>query len=66
MEEAIRSFTLNGAYATLREDAVRGSIKVGKLADVVIVDRNIVEDPDEVLNMEIAMTIVDGRGVFER
>ena len=66
MEEAIRSFTLNAAYAAMREDGVRGSIKVGKLADVVIVDRNIVQNPDDVLDMQIDMTIVDGRIVFER
>ncbi|NKB88681.1 MAG: amidohydrolase family protein [Acidobacteria bacterium] len=66
MEEAIRSFTLNGAYATMREDEIRGSIAVGKLADVVIVDRNIIEEPGDVLSMEIDMTIVDGRVVFER
>ena len=66
MEEAIRAFTLNAAYATMREDDIRGSIKEGKLADLVIVDRNIVERPDEVLQMEIDMTIVDGRIVFER
>jgi len=66
MEEAIRAFTLNAAYACMREDEVRGSIKEGKLADIVIVDRNIVANPDEVLLMEIDMTIVDGRIVFER
>ena len=66
IEEAIRAFTLNGAYACLREDSIRGSIKVEKLADVVVIDRNIVEKPDELLQMEIDMTIVDGRIVFER
>ncbi|MFC2166447.1 amidohydrolase [Acidobacteriota bacterium] len=67
MEEAIRCFTLNGAYGCLREDKVRGSIKAGKLADIVVIDRNIVKnDPTDVLNMNIVKTIVDGRIVFER
>ncbi len=67
MEEAIRCFTVNGAYACMREDAVRGSLKAGKLADIVVIDRNIVEnDPADVRNMQVQMTIVDGRIVFER
>jgi predicted amidohydrolase YtcJ len=66
MEEAIRCFTLNGAYACLREDSVRGSLKAGKLADIVVLDRNIVKnDPNDVLNMQVVMTIVDGRIVFQ-
>jgi predicted amidohydrolase YtcJ len=67
MEEAIRCFTLNGAYACMREDDVRGTLKAGKLADIVVIDRNIVtNDPHDVLNMKVMMTIVDGRIVFER
>jgi predicted amidohydrolase YtcJ len=51
----------------MREDAVRGSLKAGKLADMVVIDRNIVEnDPEDVRNMQVQMTIVDGRIVFER
>lgn len=66
MEEAIKCFTLNGAYACMREDKVRGSLKAGKLADVVVLDRNIVKnDPNDVLNMNVTMTIVDGRIVFQ-
>jgi predicted amidohydrolase YtcJ len=67
MEEAIRCFTLNGAYGCMREDSVRGTLKAGKLADIVVIDRNIVKnDPRDVLNMQVMMTIVDGRIVFER
>ena len=67
MEEAIKCFTLNGAYACMREDSVRGSLKAGKLADIVVLDRNIVKnDPNDVLNMNVLMTIVDGRIVFQR
>jgi len=66
VEEAIKAFTLYGAYACFGEDAVRGSIKPGKLADITVIDRNIVNNPDDLLNMEIKMTIVDGHVVFER
>ena len=66
IDEAMRAFTINGAYACMREDQVRGSIKPGKLADITIVDRNIINDPDDVLNMVVEMTIVDGRIVYER
>jgi predicted amidohydrolase YtcJ len=67
MEEAIKCFTLNGAYACMREDNLRGSLKAGKLADVTVIDRNIVEnDPEDVLNMQVMVTIVDGRIVFNR
>ena len=67
MEEAIECFTLNGAYGCMREDEIRGTLKAGKLADITVIDRNIVKnDPEDVLNMQIMMTIVDGRIVFNR
>jgi predicted amidohydrolase YtcJ len=67
MEEAIKAFTLYGAYGCMREDKIRGSIKVGKLADITVIDRNIIKnDPEDVLNMTVLMTIVDGKIVFER
>ncbi len=65
IEEAIKCFTLNGAYGCMREDSVRGTLKAEKLADIVVIDRNIVKnDPRDVLNMNVLMTIVDGRIVF--
>ncbi len=67
MDEALRAHTLFGAYACMREDAVRGSIKTGKLADITIVDRNIIKNnPTDVVNMDILYTIVDGKVVFEK
>ncbi len=66
MHQAIRMHTLDAAYGTFDED-VRGSIKVGKLADLTVSDLNLMEiEPTDVLGMEIVMTIVDGRIVFER
>ena len=67
IEEAMKCFTLNAAYACLREDSIRGSIKTGKLADITIIDRNIIKnDPEDILNMDVLMTIVDGKVVFEK
>jgi predicted amidohydrolase YtcJ len=67
MEEAIKCFTLNGAYGCMQEDAVRGSLAAGKLADITVIDRNIVKnDPEDVLNLNIMMTIVDGRIAYRK
>jgi len=50
-----------------RARVIRGSIKTGKLADITVIDRNLLEiDPKEILDMEIEMTIVDGEVVYER
>jgi len=66
LEEAIKAYTINGARATFDGD-IKGSIKVGKLADLVILDRNIFERPaGELLEMEVDMTMVNGQVVFER
>jgi predicted amidohydrolase YtcJ len=49
------------------EGDICGSIRNGKLADITVIDRNLLEiDPAEILDMEIEMTIVDGRVVYER
>jgi len=65
VHEALQAFTINGAYSVFDED-IRGSIKAGKLADIAICSANIIENPDEILKMEIDITIVDGNIVFER
>jgi predicted amidohydrolase YtcJ len=66
MHEAIKMYTWDAAYAVFDED-VRGSIKPGKLADLTICDRNLMTiDPADALKMNIEMTVVDGRIVFER
>lgn len=66
VEEALRAYTINNAIAAFDGD-VRGSLKPGKLADITVLDRNLLEiDPAEILKTEVAMTIVDGRIVFDR
>ena len=66
VEEALKAYPINNAIAAFEGDT-RGSLKVGKLADITVCDRNLLDiDPADVLNMEVEMTIVDGRIVFER
>lgn len=66
VEEAIKAFTINNAYAAF-EDDIRGSLEVGKLADITVFDRNLVRIPEaELLDVEVLVTIVDGKIVFEK
>jgi len=66
VEEAIRAYTINGAYAAF-EDDVRGSLKAGKRADITIFDRNLLKiPPEDILKAEVTHTIVDGRIVYRR
>ena len=64
VHEALESYTMNNAYADFEGD-IRGSLKPGKVADITVCDRNLLEiDPSDILNMNIEMTIVDGKIVF--
>lgn len=66
MHEALKAYTINNAYAAFNGEN-RGSIKAGKLADIAVCDLNLIEiDPKDILNMNIEMTIVDGKIVYER
>ncbi len=51
----------------LRPDLSRGSLKAGKLADITVFDRNLLEiPPREILQAEVVRTVVGGKVVFER
>lgn len=64
--DAIRMYTLNGAYASFEED-IKGSIEVGKLADLILLDRSLVKtDVDEIPEVEVEWTMIDGEFVFSR
>lgn len=65
-EEALRSYTINGAYASFQEDTL-GSISQGKLADLVVLSQDILTCPeDEILKTEVLMTYVGGKLVFKK
>ena len=58
--EALRSYTINNAIAAF-EEAYKGSLEVGKLGDVVVIDRDILTVPDgELADARVDMTIVGG------
>lgn len=60
-KEALRSYTINNAYAAFEED-IKGSISVGKLADITVLSGDIMTIPDEeILDTEILYTIVGGK-----
>lgn len=64
--DAIRVYTWNGAYITFEEN-LKGSIEPGKLADMVVLDRDLVTcDPGEIVNTKVLTTIIDGRIVYQR
>lgn len=66
VEEAVRCYTLNAAYASFEEDK-KGSIEVGKLADLVVLNEDILSiDPEKIKDAEVVMTIVDGKIVYEK
>jgi predicted amidohydrolase YtcJ len=63
--EAIRVYTYNGAYAHFEESS-KGSIEVGKLADLAVLSRDIMSTPpEEIREITVALTLADGRVVFE-
>ncbi len=65
IEEAIKAYTLNTAYAAYEED-IKGSITVGKLADFVVLSDNLLTmDPDGIKDVKVLTTVVGGNVVYE-
>lgn len=63
-EEAIRLYTINNAYLH-HEEREKGSLEVGKLADFIILDRDILSVPyHEIIDTQVLGTFVGGRQVF--
>jgi predicted amidohydrolase YtcJ len=66
VEEALRAYTAGGAYASF-EEAEKGTLEAGKLADVTVIDRDLTKVPPETLaDAKIVTTIVGGHVVYAR
>jgi predicted amidohydrolase YtcJ len=64
--EALRSYTLDNAYAGFEEN-LKGSLSAGKLADIAVLDRDILSVPEaELAQAQVDLTILGGQLVFER
>jgi predicted amidohydrolase YtcJ len=65
-QEALHSYTMAGAIAAFEEDA-KGSITPGKLADIVVLSRDIMAVPaDQIRDAHVLYTILGGRVAYER
>jgi hypothetical protein len=63
--EALKSYTINGAYAAFEED-IKGSLTPGKLADVTVLSKDILSVPDEeIRSARVLYTIVGGKVLYE-
>ncbi len=64
--EALRTYTINAAYSGF-EDGIKGTLSPGKLADVTVIDHDILTMPeDEIPTARVAMTIVGGKVAYRR
>ncbi|MED5199519.1 MAG: amidohydrolase family protein, partial [Gemmatimonadota bacterium] len=65
VKDAIRFYTLGSAYMTF-DEANRGSIEVGKLADLVVLSDDILNmDPERISEIQVLRTVIEGRTVYE-
>jgi len=65
VEEAVRAFTVGSAFAEFQEET-KGTLTPGKLADFVVLDRDIFRvDPGEIQNARVLLTVTGGRVVFK-
>lgn len=65
LEEAVRGYTLNGAFAEFAEKE-KGSLEPGKLADITVLDRDIFSlGPDSISQARCRLTMVGGRIIYQ-
>ena len=68
VDQALRIGTINGAWASFEEN-IKGSIKIGKLADFVMLEQDphavAADDPDQLKHIPIHRTIVGGKTMFQ-
>ena len=64
-EEALRSYTLDAAFAAFEEEE-KGSLEIGKLADITVWSKDILSvEPSDILETKAALTIVGGEVRFD-
>jgi predicted amidohydrolase YtcJ len=65
--EAVEAYTLTSAYAAFQERD-RGSLEAGKLADLVVLSRDIFDpaERDHLARAEVLLTMVGGKFVYEK
>ncbi|MFO0845381.1 MAG: amidohydrolase [Gemmataceae bacterium] len=65
-EQALRMYTTHNAYI-LHEEKVKGSLEVGKLADMILIDRDVLTcSEDDIRTTRVLLTVVGGEVVYER
>ncbi len=63
--EALKSYTINGAFASFEEN-IKGTLKPGKLADIVVLSKNLLScSEEEILNAKVLYTIVGGKILYK-
>ena len=63
--QALRAVTIDAAWQIFREDEL-GSIEVGKLAELVVLDGNPLNNPDGIRHMDVVHTMVGGVTIYRR
>jgi predicted amidohydrolase YtcJ len=66
LEEALKAYTVDAAYSSYEEN-IKGSLEVGKLADFVLLDKDLgAIPPEDIASVQVLQTVVGGRLVFSR
>ncbi len=66
LEQALKAYTIDAANTYDRENDI-GTLEPGKLADIIVIDKNLFElEPKEILNCSVDMTMCDGKIVFSK
>ena len=66
IEEAIRGYPAKGAWITF-EEGIKGTLEPGMLADMVVLSDDLLAiEPDDIMDVEIDMTILGGSVLYER
>jgi hypothetical protein len=65
-EQAIQLYTINNAFLTF-EETKKGSLEPGKLADFIVIDRDIMSCPlEEVKSIQVEQTYLGGKRIYAR